>query len=68
MENMKMLNGLTSLHNPHDQVENPSSALKTVFSAEDKYRGCWFCPFHKYHFVNQLNFLDEMDVPVHLKQ
>lgn len=40
MENMKMLNGLTSLQNVCDQVENPSSALKTVFSAEDKYKGC----------------------------
>lgn len=40
MENMKMLNGLTSLQNVCDQVENPNSALKTVFSAEDKYKGC----------------------------
>lgn len=29
MENMKMLNDLTSLQNVCDQVENPSSALKT---------------------------------------
>lgn len=59
-----MLDGLTSLQNVCGQVENPSSAFKTVFPAKAKYKGCSFCPLLKYHFLNQLDFLEEIYVPV----